>query len=291
MLAASFLMADVLPEYMKVYPIPQEVTLGDYGTYTKPTVVAVRNVEAFDVDALRVLKGFVTVADEAAFVLNWKWDDTLRSEGYTLKLTETGVDIAAKDASGLFYAVQTLRQLLQSEKFMTVTIKDWPSIRFRGSVEGFYGQPWSFEARKSQFRFYGDWKMNTYIYGPKDDPYHGFSTQWRDPYPAVEANRIAELVKVAKENWEIMDNLMKSQKRESIERIFADTLREYILELVSRNASNVPIHYDDTVVAIQFYAHGIAGVLMEQCGKSDCDPKRLSRQLMGLMQGKIFEAK
>lgn len=200
MLAASFLMADVLPEYMKVYPIPQEVTLGDYGTYTKPTMVAVRNVEAFDVDALRVLKGFVTVADEAAFVLNWKWDDTLRSEGYTLKLTETGVDIAAKDASGLFYAVQTLRQLLQSEKFMTVTIKDWPSIRFRGSVEGFYGQPWSFEARKSQFRFYGDWKMNTYIYGPKDDPYHGFSTQWRDPYPAVEANRIAELVKVAKEN-------------------------------------------------------------------------------------------
>ena len=89
MLAASFLMADVLPEYMKVYPIPQEVTLGDHGTYTKPTMVAVRNVEAFDVDALRVLKGFVTVADKAAFVLNWKWDDTLRSEGYTLKLTET----------------------------------------------------------------------------------------------------------------------------------------------------------------------------------------------------------
>ena len=99
------------------------------------------------------------------------------------------------------------------------------------------------------------------------------------------------VVKVTKENWEIMDNLMKSQKRESIERIFADTLREYILELVSRNASNVPIHYDDTVVAIKFYAHGIAGVLMEQCGKSDCDPKRLARQLMGLMQGKIFEAK
>lgn len=199
-LAMSFLMADVLPEHMKVYPIPQEVKLTSTAAVSKPVAVKIRNVDALDTDALRVLKTFLTVADEAAFVVNWKWDTALPAEGYTLKLANSGVDISAKDASGLFYAMQTLRQLLQSEQYVAVEIKDWPAIPFRGTVEGFYGQPWSFEARKSQFRFYGDWKMNTYIYGPKDDPYHGFSTKWRDPYPAEEATRIAELVRVAKEN-------------------------------------------------------------------------------------------
>ncbi|WP_186439068.1 beta-N-acetylglucosaminidase domain-containing protein [Akkermansia muciniphila] len=55
-------------------------------------------------------------------------------------------------------------------------IIDWPDIEFRGTVEGFYGTPWSHEARLSQLRFYGQNKMNTYIYGPKDDPYHSSPT-------------------------------------------------------------------------------------------------------------------
>ena len=100
-----------------------------------------------------------------------------------------------------------------------------------------------------------------------------------------------KVVEAARDNWEIMENLMKSQKRDYIERIFADTLRDYILELVAKNAPGMNFNYDDTVVAIQFYAHGIAGVLMEQCGKPDCDPKRLARQLMGLIQGRVFETK
>ena len=40
--------------------------------------------------------------------------------------------------------------------------------------------------------------MNTYIYGPKDDPYH--RDQLRKPYPTEEANRIKELNEVAKKN-------------------------------------------------------------------------------------------
>lgn len=200
MTIAPFLCADVLPEYMRVYPTPQEVVLGKETTYSKPQAVAIHEIQAMDADALRVLKSFLNVQKEAAFTIAWRIDNTLPKEGYALMLGAAGVDISAADASGLFYAAQTLRQLLASPSYRSVRIMDWPAIPFRGTVEGFYGQPWSFEARKSQFRFYGDWKMNTYIYGPKDDPYHGFSTQWRDPYPKAEAERIAELVKVAHEN-------------------------------------------------------------------------------------------
>ena len=41
--------------------------------------------------------------------------------------------------------------------------------------------------------------MNTYIYGPKDDPYHS-APNWRLPYPEKEAVQLRELVKVAGEN-------------------------------------------------------------------------------------------
>ena len=49
---------------------------------------------------------------------------------------------------------------------------DWPAMRLRGAIEGFYGSPWTHEERMHQLAFYGDVKMNTYIYAPKDDPYH-----------------------------------------------------------------------------------------------------------------------
>ena len=74
-----------------------------------------------------------------------------------------------------------------------------PAIRYRGVVEGFYGTPWSHNARLRQLQFYGENKMNTYIYGPKDDPYHS-SPNWRLPYPEKEAKQLQELVKVAQEN-------------------------------------------------------------------------------------------
>ena len=41
--------------------------------------------------------------------------------------------------------------------------------------------------------------MNTYIYGPKDDPYHS-APNWRLPYPDKEAAQLQELVAVANEN-------------------------------------------------------------------------------------------
>ncbi len=198
-LVAGCVLADVLPESMRVYPTPQCVTMAD-GTFATPSTITVTPAEGFDADALRTLAGAFTIADSAEFKVAWSLDETLPQEGYTIVLGEAGAGITAATKTGFFYATKTLVQLLASEQYQAVIIKDWPTVPFRGTVEGFYGQPWSFEARKSQFRFYGDVKMNAYIYGPKDDPFHGFSSRWREPYPEADAQRIAELVQVAKEN-------------------------------------------------------------------------------------------
>ena len=120
-------------------------------------------------------------------------------EGYYLSITDKAIMLAGNDERGTYYAVRTFMQLFHEGHLPFVEIQDYPDVRFRGVVEGFYGTPWSHEARLRQLRFYGENKLNTYIYGPKDDPYHS-SPNWRKPYPVKEAARLAELVKVANEN-------------------------------------------------------------------------------------------
>lgn len=65
----------------------------------------------------------------------------------------------------------------------------------RGVVEGFYGPPWSHDARLELVEFIGACGMNAYVYAPKDDPKH--RTAWREPYDRRESARFAELAKAA----------------------------------------------------------------------------------------------
>ncbi len=123
---------------------------------------------------------------------------------YALEISEGKIIIDAYDDAGAFYAIQTLRQIVESPisaegKLPAMYVKDWPDLKYRGVVEGFYGEPWSHETRLSLIDFYGRFKMNYYIYGPKDDPYHS-SPYWREMYPAEEAEEIRELVEACKRN-------------------------------------------------------------------------------------------
>ena len=124
------------------------------------------------------------------------------SGAYLLTVSEDGISIMGYDERGTFYGLQTLRQIVEQNadgKIPYLTVNDWPDLPYRGVVEGFYGTPWSHEARLSLIDFYGRFKMNTYVYGPKDDPYHS-SPNWREPYPAVQARNITELVKACARN-------------------------------------------------------------------------------------------
>lgn len=121
-----------------------------------------------------------------------------KAEGYYLKITPDEIVIAGADESGTFYGVQSLLQMNHAGRLPLVEITDFPSVECRGVIEGFYGNPWSHEDRLRQFDFYGKTKMNTYVFGPKDDPYH--RARWREPYPEKEAARLKELVDAAHRN-------------------------------------------------------------------------------------------
>ncbi len=69
-------------------------------------------------------------------------DKTLKPEAYEMEITNKQVILSAKDAAGMFHAIQTLRQLLpagiesgetvQSVLFPALTISDYPAFGWRG---------------------------------------------------------------------------------------------------------------------------------------------------------------
>ncbi|WP_234995990.1 beta-N-acetylhexosaminidase family protein [Streptoalloteichus hindustanus] len=157
-----------------------------------------------DTNTLSVVLG--TLGDQnvtrALTALGTPVPSTLPAEGYVLTAGRRAgaptVVLTGQDADGLFHAAQTLRQLTGRGAVAGVTVVDHPTVPIRGVVEGFYGRPWSFEDRMEHLAFSGAMKMNTYLYAPKDDPYH--RDRWREPYPAEEAEKLAQLVRQAKRN-------------------------------------------------------------------------------------------
>ncbi|MGR8007011.1 beta-N-acetylglucosaminidase domain-containing protein [Streptomyces hypolithicus] len=121
----------------------------------------------------------------------------LPAEGYVLGIGESRIALSGKDAAGTYYAAQTLRQLLSGRgsahaRVAGIEVRDWPGTAIRGVIEGFYGIPWTHDARLDQIDFYGRHKMNIYVYSPKDDPF--LRERWREPYPAAQLAKIQQLV-------------------------------------------------------------------------------------------------
>lgn len=124
------------------------------------------------------------------------------AEGYTIASAVIGngalITLAGYDADGLFHAAQTFRQLVQRAVIPALVIKDHPAMPIRGTIEGFYGKPWSMADRAKHLDFLATVKANTYIYSPKDDPYA--RDRWRDAYPAATLNELGKLVANAAKN-------------------------------------------------------------------------------------------
>lgn len=132
------------------------------------------------------------LAEEQGYVLESDNDENAKGQ----------VTILGADGDGAYYGVLTLEQMLRQSaengSFAEAVISDYPSIKLRGFVEGFYGFPWSFEERLSLIKESSEFKMNTYIYAPKDDPYH--KDQWRTLYPDDKAEEIRQLAEESKKD-------------------------------------------------------------------------------------------
>jgi hyaluronoglucosaminidase len=115
----------------------------------------------------------------------------LGDEAYAVRVTDAGASVTANSSRGIFHGLLTLSGMADKEGLHCGTIIDHPSMAIRGVVEGFFGRPYSDDERLDLVEYIGRLKMNTYLYGPKDDPYH--RVRWREMYSAARMTTFVEL--------------------------------------------------------------------------------------------------
>lgn len=92
----------------------------------------------------------------------------LARQGYVIHATESGVAVEGETAQGVFYGVQTLRQLLRPKaaqrndfEIPALTIHDWPSMEWRGVSDDISRGPIpTLEYLKMQIRTLAEYKIN-----------------------------------------------------------------------------------------------------------------------------------
>lgn len=93
--------------------------------------------------------------------------------------------VVGEHTDAVFHGLATIEQMLDrgTEALPCVRFYDYADLRSRGVIEGYYGVPYNAEVTKDLFRFMARYKMNTYMYGAKSDPYH--TRYWGEPYPTA----------------------------------------------------------------------------------------------------------
>ncbi|MFI6100931.1 beta-N-acetylglucosaminidase domain-containing protein [Lentzea sp. NPDC051213] len=176
---------------VKVWPTPRMIERVGTDVPVPASVTIEGDVEA--VTRHVVEKALAGGTGGTGLKVRFSTDKALPAEAYALNVGPAEVTIASADSAGAFYAAQTLRQLVKQGKVSAVKIDDRPSLRQRGIVEGFYGRLWTYAEQQAQIDFAASVKSNSYVYAPKDDPFH--RERWRELYPEERLSQLGELAK------------------------------------------------------------------------------------------------
>jgi hypothetical protein len=128
----------------------------------------------------------------------------LPEEGYVILPDKDGIAITASSAAGIFYALQTAKQLVEGDGaaavLRTATIRDWPAMRYRGLSDDLSRGPVdTLDFQKKMIRSLASYKANLY------SPYFENTQQYAsNPLPAppggsISAEDARQLVAYAKQ--------------------------------------------------------------------------------------------
>src|SRR5699024_2783440 len=140
------------------------------------------------------------VDDYAAENVDSQGMDFDKIDAYQLDINDNNIVILGKHTDASYYGVVTLEAILAQSPQKVIRnmhVKDFANTEVRGFIEGYYGIPWSNEDRKSLMKFGGNFKMNAYVFAPKDDPYH--RENWDKLYPEDKLEELEELAEVGEE--------------------------------------------------------------------------------------------
>ena len=132
------------------------------------------------------------------------FDAAMEDEGYVLAIDPRQASIVAASSAGIFYGVQTFKQLLPlpggKSVLPTGTVRDWPAMKYRGIDDDLSRGPFpTLEFQKHQIRVFASYKVNIY------SPYFEHTLLYPNqplaapPGSAMSPADVAELVQYARQ--------------------------------------------------------------------------------------------
>jgi hypothetical protein len=179
---------------VKLLPAPREANFGQTADLPAKILVAVPGHDAEDEFAARdledAIKRIAPPADDSHAAVqppyritllrrdsadanaalsraNLAFDPTMESEGYILIVEPRQATIIGATGAGVFYGVQTFKQLLPlpgaPRVLPTGTVRDWPAMKYRGISDDLSRGPFpTLEFQKHQIRVLAAFKINIY---------------------------------------------------------------------------------------------------------------------------------
>lgn len=203
-----------------VLPKPQELRLGQGSLPLQQVSVSFPGQTTED--DKRALQGLTTMLKQQGVALakgrgsaaihlkrtsdasSWDWNDH-STETYSIRVTTDAVQIESPSARGLFYAVQTLRQLIERNSgkltLPVVEIRDSPRLRLRGFMLDLSHGPFpKMEELKRQIDFLARWKTNQfYLYSETNIELDGYPLL--SPRARLTKGQVRELIAYAKNRF------------------------------------------------------------------------------------------
>ncbi len=153
---------------------------------------------------ITLLRRDSTEARSALTRANLAFDPAMESEGYILIVEPREAAIIGATGSGVFYGVQTFKQLLPlpgaPRTLPTGTVRDWPAMKYRGIHDDLSRGPFpTLDFQKHQIRVFASFKINIY------SPYFEHTLLYPDhplaapPGSALTPAEAAELVAFARQ--------------------------------------------------------------------------------------------
>jgi hypothetical protein len=135
--------------------------------------------------------------------LDLPFSDAMTAEGYVLAADDRGAHVIARTDAGIFYGLQTLKQLFTGTGdhalLHPAVIRDWPAMRWRGLHDDISRGPVpTLEYQKKQIRTFAAFKINVY------SPYFEHTLAFRaqpliaPPGGAMSRDDVRELVAYAR---------------------------------------------------------------------------------------------
>jgi hexosaminidase len=160
---------------LRLIPEPRSIQLGEGRLALRaPVTIAVASGEADDrfaaelleqeIEAIGGVEARVVAGREGAIVLARDPDlADAGDEGYQLEVGARGARVIARTAAGVFYGVQTLRQMVEPGGIPVATITDRPALRWRGVHDDVTRGPVpTLDALKRRVRTLAEFKVNLY---------------------------------------------------------------------------------------------------------------------------------